>query len=147
MKKNYTKKIGILGGSFDPPHIGHLKISKQALKILPIKKLYWVVTKKNPFKNRPFYNLKNRIRKCVKIVKKVKKIEVVYLDEKIKSSRTVNVITFFKSRVRSNKIFFIMGSDTLINFHKWQNYRKIINNCKLVVFSRTGYDQKALKSF
>ena len=91
--------------------------------------------------------MKNRIRKCVKIVKKVKKIEVVYLDEKIKSSRTVNVITFFKSRVRSNKIFFIMGSDTLINFHKWQNYRKIINNCKLVVFSRTGYDQKALKSF
>ena len=39
-----------------------------------------------------------------------------------------------------------MGSDTLINFHKWRNYRKIISNCKLVVFSRTGYDQKALKS-
>ena len=62
-----TYSIALLGGSFDPPHIGHLKISKQALKILPIKKLYWVVTKKNPFKNRPFYNLKNRIRKCVKI--------------------------------------------------------------------------------
>ena len=40
-----------------------------------------------------------------------------------------------------------MGSDTLINFHKWQNYRKIISNCKLVVFSRTGYDKKALNSF
>ena len=91
--KNYS--IALLGGSFDPPHIGHLRISKQALRILPIKKLYWVVTKKNPFKNRPFYDLENRIRKCVKMVRKVKKIEIIYLDKKIKSSRTVNVIKFF----------------------------------------------------
>ena len=142
-----TYSIALLGGSFDPPHIGHLKISKHALRILPIKKLYWVVTKKNPFKKKPFYNLENRIRKCVKMVKKVKKIEIVYLEEKIKSSRTISIINFFKRKVRSKKIFFIMGSDTLINFHKWQNYRKIINNCKLVVFSRTGYDKKALRSF
>ena len=81
------------------------------------------------------------------MVRKVKKIEIIYLDKKIKSSRTVNVINFFKSRVKSKKIFFIMGSDTLINFHKWQNYRKILSNCKLVVFSRTGYDKKALNSF
>ena len=146
MRVPKTYSIALLGGSFDPPHIGHLRISKQALRILPIKKLYWVVTKKNPFKGRPFYDLENRIKKCVKMVRKVKKIEIIYLDKKIKSSRTVNVINFFKSRVKSKKIFFIMGSDTLINFHKWRNYRKIISKCKLVVFSRTGYDKKALNS-
>ena len=104
-----TYSIALLGGSFDPPHVGHLKISKHALRILPIKKLYWVVTKKNPFKKRPFYNLENRIRKCVKMVKKVKKIEIVYLEEKIKSSRTISIINFFKRKVRSKKNIFYHG--------------------------------------
>jgi len=47
--------IGILGGSFDPPHLGHLKISKISLKKLNLKKIYWVITKKNPFKKKPFF--------------------------------------------------------------------------------------------
>ena len=51
-----NKPIGILGGSFDPPHIGHVKISKIALKKLSINKLYWVITKKNPHKSQPFFN-------------------------------------------------------------------------------------------
>ena len=49
IKKNY-KKIGILGGTFDPPHIGHLNISKLALKKLKLKKVIWIITKQNPFK-------------------------------------------------------------------------------------------------
>ena len=65
------------------------------------------MTKKNPFKNRPFYDLENRIRKCVKMVRKVKKIEIIYLDKKIKSSRTVNVIKFLKSRIKSEKYFLL----------------------------------------
>ena len=48
-------EIGILGGSFDPVHKGHLKISKIAIKKIKLKKVYWVVTKKNPFKKKPFF--------------------------------------------------------------------------------------------
>ena len=59
-KKKYNK-IGILGGTFDPPHKGHLYISKIALKKLKLDKLIWVVTKKNPLKKRPYLSLKNRI--------------------------------------------------------------------------------------
>ena len=58
----YTKKngLGILGGSFDPPHKGHLIISKISLKKLRIKKVYWILTKKNPFKKKSFYSLKEK---------------------------------------------------------------------------------------
>ena len=59
-KKNYAK-IGILGGTFDPPHKGHLHISKIALKKLKLNKLIWVVTKKNPLKQKPYLDAKIRI--------------------------------------------------------------------------------------
>ena len=55
------KTIGIFGGSFDPPHKGHIEISKIGLKKIKLKKIYWVITKKNPFKKKPFFSLKQRI--------------------------------------------------------------------------------------
>ena len=59
IQKNY---IGLLGGSFDPAHEGHLGISKIAIKKLKLKKVYWIITKKNPFKNKTFYTLNDRIK-------------------------------------------------------------------------------------
>ena len=60
-KKNYNK-VGILGGTFDPPHKGHLHISKIALKRLKLDKLIWIVAKKNPLKQKPYLTTKKRIK-------------------------------------------------------------------------------------
>ena len=65
-----NSRIGILGGSFDPAHKGHLIISKVALKKLNLKKIYWIVTKKNPLKNKTYFSLKERITYAKKITKK-----------------------------------------------------------------------------
>ena len=92
------KYIGLLGGSFDPPHIGHLGISKIAIKKLKLKKIYWVVTKKNPFKNKPFYSIDQRLRKAKKLTKSNKKIQVAYFDEIIGSSRSIDTIYYLISR-------------------------------------------------
>ena len=89
MFKLKSTKIGILGGSFDPAHKGHLIISKIALKRIKLKKIYWVVTKKNPFKDKTFFPLKDRIDKAKKISSKIKNIEVLYIDDVIKSSKIV----------------------------------------------------------
>jgi nicotinate-nucleotide adenylyltransferase len=77
--------IGIFGGSFDPPHRGHLKIAKICLNKFNFKKIYWIVSKKNPFKKKPLFSLKTRIEKSKNLVKKLKKVKVVYIDGKIKS--------------------------------------------------------------
>ena len=89
-KKNY-KKIGILGGTFDPPHEGHLYISKIALKKLKLDKLIWVVTKRNPLKQKPYLSKKIRIKQSKLITKKEKKIIVRYYDDRVKSINTYNI--------------------------------------------------------
>ena len=138
--------IGLLGGSFDPAHRGHLRISKIALKKLKLKKIYWVITKKNPFKNKTFYSLDERIKYAKKISETQKKIKVIYLDNIIKSSRIIYVINYFIKKKKIRNIYLIIGSDNLIRFHNWKSWKKIVKLVKLIVFSRKGYDRKGIKS-
>ena len=140
------KYIGLLGGSFDPAHNGHLGISKIAIKKLKLKKIYWVITKKNPFKNDTFYSLEERIKFAKKISRTQKKIQTVYLDNIIKSSRVIDVVNYFIKKKNIKNIYFIIGSDNLIRFHKWKSWKKIVKLVKLIVFSRRGYDRKGMKS-
>ena len=140
------KYIGLLGGSFDPAHKGHLGISKIALRKLKLNKIYWVITKKNPFKNKTFYSLNERIKYAKKITKNQKKIKIIYLDNIIKSSRIINLINYFIKKKKIKNIYFIIGSDNLLRFHKWKSWKKILKLVKLIVFSRRGYDRKGMKS-
>ena len=139
-------RIGILGGSFDPAHRGHLLISKIAIKKIRLKKIYWVVTKKNPLKTRAFYSLNERIKQAKKLTKKIKKIEVVYLDDIIKSSKSIKVIQYILEKKRPKDLYFIIGSDILLKLHKWHSWKKIVKLTKLVVFSREGYDRNSKKT-
>ena len=146
MLKSNKRKIGILGGSFDPPHEGHIEISKISLKKIRLKKIFWIVTKKNPFKKKPFFSLKDRLLKAKRSIKKYKNIRVLYLDEKIRSSRTINVINYFRKVKKQKDLYLILGSDNLLKFHKWTNWKKIVKLTKLIVFSRKGYDKKGKES-
>ena len=146
MESIQKKYIGLLGGSFDPPHKGHLGISKIAIKKLKLKKIYWVITKKNPFKNETLYSLNERIKYAKKISKTQKKIQTIHLENIIKSSRTIDLINYFIKKKNINNIYFIIGSDNLIRFHKWKSWKKIVKLVKLIVFSRRGYDRKGMKS-
>ena len=140
------KSYGILGGSFDPPHKGHLKISNISLKKIKLEKIFWIVTKKNPFKNKTFYSLNERIKHAKKISKNQKKIKVIYLENIVKSSRSINIINYFIKKKKIRNIYFLIGSDNLIRFHKWKSWKKIVKLVNLIVFSRKGYDKKGMKS-
>ena len=146
MVKTFKKTVGLLGGSFDPAHKGHLIISKIALKKIKLDKIFWLITKKNPFKNKTYYSLPQRIKKAKKITKKEKKIVIVSLDKIVGSSRTINIIKYLVNKKKLKNIHFIIGSDNLIKFHKWKSWKKIVKLSKLIVFSRKGYDTKGKKS-
>ena len=79
-------------------------------------------------------------------MKKNINIEVLYLDDLIKSSRTIKVIKYFRKVKNQKNLYLIVGSDNLINFHKWKSWKKIVKLVKLVVFSRKGYVKKSKES-
>ena len=146
MKKIKKNKIGILGGTFDPAHIGHIKVSKEAKKKFRLNKIFWVITKKNPFKKKSFLNLKKRINYAKKINVNNKFIKIYFFEDKIKSNKTIDLMKFLKNRYKKTEFFFIMGADNLINFHKWKKWNKIAEISKILVFNRLNYKSKSLKS-
>ncbi len=143
---NYKKnKIGILGGSFNPAHKGHLAISKQAKKSLKLKKIIWAITNKSPFKKKSEINLFDRIKYCKKITRNYSFIKVKFYEDIIKSNKTIDLINYL-TKNKKDEIYFLMGADNLINFHKWHKWKTISQKSKIIVFDRHGYKKKSLNS-
>ena len=145
MKKK-LKKIGVLGGTFDPAHIGHLKISTLAKNKFKLNNIIWAITKKNPFKALGSNDLNKRIKLANKIIKRKSFIKIRYYEDKIKSNKTYHLIKYLKKKYKHKEIFFLMGADNLINFHRWYKWREISLMCKILVFDRHGYKLKSFKS-
>ena len=143
MKKKI--KIGVLGGSFDPAHKGHLAISKEAKKRFDLKKIIWAITRKNPFKDKSKTTLSKRINYCKKIIGSNSFIRVKFYEDIIKSNKTIDLINYIKKN-NGIEVYFIMGADNLINFHKWHKSKSISQKCNILVFDRHGYKKNSLKS-
>ena len=144
-KLNSKTKIGILGGSFDPAHKGHLAISKEAIKKLELKMIIWAITEKNPLKKKSKTSISDRIKRCKKIIKSNNLIKVKFYEKIIKSNKSVDLINYLKKKEQS-QIYFLMGADNLIEFHKWHKWKIIAKNCNIIVFDRHGYKKKSLNS-
>ena len=140
------KKIGILGGTFDPAHLGHIAISKEAKKKFNLKSVIWAITNKNPFKKKSKNLLNDRIIFAKKISSKDKFIKIKYFENLTKSNKTFDLISYYLNRNKNIKLYFLMGADCLINFHKWYKWRQIIAKCEIIVFDRFRYKSKSQKS-
>ena len=138
-------KIGILGGSFDPAHKGHLAISKEAKRRFKLEKIIWAVTKKNPLKAESKTPISKKIKDCKKIIGMNSFIKVKFYENIIKSNKTIDLINYLK-KDKKIEIFFLMGADNLNKFHKWFRSKLISQKCNIIVFDRHGYKKNSLKS-
>ncbi len=134
-----------MGGSFDPAHKGHLAISKEAKKRFQLQRIIWAITKRNPFKSKSETTVVKRIEKCKRIIGFNSFIKVKFYENIIKSNKTIDLINHFKKN-KKNEIYFLMGADNLINFHKWHKSKLISEKCTILVFDRHGYKKNSLKS-
>ena len=87
----------------------------------------------------------NRINHCKKIIGDNSSIKVKFYEDIIKSNKTINLINYI-SKNKGNEIYFLMGADNLINFHKWHKWKSISQKCNIIVFDRHGFKRKSLNS-
>ena len=139
------KYIGLLGGSFDPPHRGHIYISLEAKKILSLDEVWWLVTPQNPLKITRPATYKERLYNCYNITK-THPILVKEIEKKINSNYSHETIRYITQRYTNIKFYWLMGADNLVNFHRWQNWRQFFKKISIVIFRRHGYNNAALKS-
>jgi nicotinate-nucleotide adenylyltransferase len=135
-------KIGLLGGSFNPAHYGHVYISKEAIKRVQLDQVWWLFCKKNPLKKILYESFIERKKKAEAIIKGYKKIKIVNTDD-IYTYKTLKEIT---TRFPQYKFFWIMGMDNLLNFHKWEMYEHFHEMVKIIIIDRNKDFHKAIRS-
>jgi len=141
-------KIGLLGGSFNPPHLGHIHISLEAKKSLGLKQIWWVPAKQNPLKVMVNYQLLmvNKVEACLEITKNYPQISVKDFEKNIPSIYTIDLLKKIIKEYPKHQFFWIMGADNILQFHKWKNWREIIKLVPLIVCDREEFFYKAVKS-
>jgi nicotinate-nucleotide adenylyltransferase len=140
------QRIGIMGGSFNPPHRGHLAVSETALRRLRLDRLWWVVTPGNPLKSKAALpSLAERIAACRALVTDPR-IEVTGFEAGLGSPYTAATLAFLKSRFPRTRLVWVMGADNLASFHHWQNWRRIAALMPIAVVDRPGWRLPALAS-
>ncbi|GAA0109991.1 nicotinate-nucleotide adenylyltransferase [Clostridium tertium] len=139
------KKIGIIGGTFNPIHLAHLYIAYEAKCQLNLDKVIFMPAGSPPHKkNEDILEAPLRYKMVLEAIKKYEDFEISnYEIEKEGFSYTYETLENFKSK--DNILYFITGADCLINIEKWKNPDRIFKASKLVVFNRPGYDKESLK--
>ncbi|MGA7974884.1 MAG: nicotinate-nucleotide adenylyltransferase [Pseudolabrys sp.] len=131
-------RIGLFGGTFDPPHEAHLGASLLALKRLKLDRVWWLVTPGNPLKDtRGLAPLQKRI-DAARALTHHPRIDVTGLEAVINTRYTYDTIAWLIARCPGVRFVWIMGADNLRSFHRWQRWRGIANLVPMVVIDRLG---------
>ena len=131
-------KIGLLGGTFNPPHEGHLHISDMALKRLGLDYVWWLVSPRNPLKSEDgLPSLDNRLALAAKLVDE-RRVIVSDLERTLGTRFTVDTLTALKRRFPGVSFVWLMGSDNLAQFHRWKDWHRIAALMPIAVVLRPG---------
>lgn len=139
-------RIGLLGGSFNPPHDGHRHISAAAIARLGLDRVWWIVTPGNPLKaTSELASLSDRIA-AARDVAAHPRIDVTGFEAALGSAYTAETLAFLKRRFPAVRFVWIMGGDNLAQIDRWRAWRGIFHLMPIAVMDRPGARLKALAS-
>ena len=137
-------RIGLLGGSFNPPHVAHRAISLFAIKRLKLDRVWWLVTPGNPLKDQDGLRDLNERTAAARKMASDPRIDVSCLEAVIGTRYTVDTISYLRRRASGLRFVWIMGADNLAQFHRWQNWRRIASEVPMAVIDRPPQSFRAL---
>ena len=139
MDKPDHKKIGLLGGSFNPAHDGHLEISQIALDVLRLDQVWWMVSPGNPLKDKndmaPFcerFSSAENIAKDPNII-------VTDIESEMDTQFTIDTLKGLKTKFPKTSFIWLMGADNLAQFDQWKDWKEIANTVPFAIFNRPSY--------
>ena len=137
---------GLLGGSFNPAHRGHRRISLFALRRLGLGEVWWLVSPGNPLKPAEgMAPLSARVGAAQKQARRAP-IRVTAIERELGTRFTVDTLRALLRRYPERRFVWLMGSDNLAQFHRWKHWRRIAEAMPIAVIARPGYDAAAMAS-
>jgi len=149
MKPIYTRyrTVGLLGGSFNPAHAGHLHITEEAIKKLGLDAVWWLVTPQNPLKaSSSLAPYPKRFESAQHIAGVDARIHVSDFEAATQSRYSYQTIRRLKQRYPGTRFVWLIGADNLVHFHRWQRWQQIFCEIPVVVFDRSPHSHRALRS-
>lgn len=140
------QRVGVMGGSFNPPHAAHVLVARTVLKRLRLDQLWWVVTPGNPLKSHGgLAPLADRLALARSLVPGPR-VKVTAFEAELGTSYTAETLGFLAERARGVRFVWVMGADNLAQFHRWSGWRTIARLMPVAIVDRPGWRHKALAS-
>ena len=137
-------RIGLLGGSFNPPHLAHRTISLFAIKRLKLDRVWWLVSPGNPLKQHGGLRDLQARAEAARLVAGDPRIDVSCLESVIGTRYTFDTVSYLRRRASGLHFVWIMGADNLAQFHRWQNWRRLASEVPIAVIDRPPQSFRAL---
>ncbi len=128
-------RVGLLGGSFDPPHEGHAHITRWALRRLGLDRVWWLVSPGNPLKRNGPAPIATRVAACRALIRHPR-VEVTDIEARLGTRYTADTLDALHACYPHVRFVWLMGADNLATFHRWDNWREIARTTPLGVLAR-----------
>ena len=139
-------RIGLLGGSFNPPHQGHALVTRLALTRLALDRIWWLVTPGNPLKSKAeLAALQERVEAARRLIGGPK-VAITDIESQIGARYTYDTLAWLVRRARGARFVWLMGADNLRQFHLWRQWREIADLVPIAVIDRPGSTLSAMAS-
>ena len=129
--------VGLLGGSFDPPHAGHVHITKAALKRFGLDRVWWLVSPGNPLKTDGPAPLSQRVQASQALMQHPR-VTVTDIEKQLGTRYTAQTLAALRRRYPAVRFVWLMGADNLAQFHRWQDWQWIMETVPIGVIARPG---------
>lgn len=140
-------RIGLMGGSFNPPHTGHIAVARAALRRLGLDRVWLLVSPGNPLKSKhDLGEMPDRLAAVQRIAAHDPRIIATDIERRLGSAYTVETLAALRRRHPGVRFVWIMGADSLANFHRWREWRRIASLAPMAIVDRPGWRFRALAS-